>query len=205
MRKSAFILALVAMFALAGCSSLKVLDTETSVPSSQFKTHKAVKKAYERLEKDIETYEYVTRFRVHKDGFDPVNTDISIIDYIRIIDKFTANGNEVAADLGIKPPAPVLFCLKDGKKCTAYRVIIQERIKKEIPEGKFGVLKSAMDLEEVNHTTVWKFQFIVVFHGDQAVYTQVEEDIAPTTTVDKEKNSIWKKMFRWGRKATDWP
>ena len=155
-----------------------------------------MKEAFTALEKQIDSGKKVNRQAVHAKGFNPTKTAVSVINYIDIIDKFTANGNEVAADLGAKPPKAILNCILKGKVCTAYHVNVTNTASIEKPHGSYGALKSTLDLEEIRHITIWKFSVIIIFDGEQAVYAQVEESIEPNTTITIEKNSALKKIVR---------
>lgn len=181
---------------MTGCTSKGRLDYAGSTPVSSFGSHDEIKSSFESLEADIDNGKTITRAEVHARGFDPLKTQIEQVDYVNIIDKFTASGNLVSARLGVEPPPVVLTCVKVGKVCTAYRVSVKNIQNVEIPQGSNGTLKAVFDLEETRFITIWEYSVIIVFHKDVAVYAQVEKDVAPNTTKTQEKNSLLKKVGR---------
>ncbi|MEC8467388.1 MAG: hypothetical protein VXY83_03430, partial [Pseudomonadota bacterium] len=60
--------------------------------------------------------------------------------------------------------------------------------------GTWGTFKSMVNLKEIREITRWSFSGIIVFDADQAVYAQVEEDIAPNRSIKVEENSLIKKI-----------
>ncbi|KAB8151093.1 hypothetical protein EZY14_020160 [Kordia sp. TARA_039_SRF] len=195
------LLALVAVLTLTltACASKNKLDSDLDIAVSAFKTHDEIREKFKLLEEKIDIGENVYRIEVHEMGFDPSETAVEIMDWVSIGHKFTAGGNEVLAAAisaanGQLLPKPVSECIAKGKKCTAYRVKVNSKISEEIPEGTWGTFKSMVNLKEIREITRWSFSGIIVFDADQAVYAQVEEDIAPNRSIKVEENSLIKKI-----------
>lgn len=195
-----FTITLFAVFALVGCASKQNrLDSDLDVAVSAFESHKEIRETFKNLEERIDIGENIYRIEVHDMGFNPSETAVEIMDWVSIGHKFTAGGNEVLAAAirtsnGQLLPKPVADCIAKGKKCTAYRVKANSVISEELPEGTWGTFKSMVNLKEIREITRWSFSGIIVFDEDNAVYAQVEEDIAPNKSIKVEENSLIKKL-----------
>lgn len=185
------------LFMLGGCSS--TLDYDYKEVASNFHTHKQISESFKDLEKRVDVGEAVTRSSVHSSGFVPGEVPIIIIDSLAIAKKYTAGGDQVLqAEIeragGTVIPIPILNCLKEQKRCTAYRIIQTVEFSKEKPDGFGGTVQSVLDLKEIRHIKKWSFQALIVFNRDVAVFAQVEESITPNVTITEERNSLIKKI-----------
>lgn len=187
-----FIISLT-IISLSSCSSQSKLSSEITRTPNTFQTYETIHTAFKSLEERIENGEKISKKTIRELGFKPT----VIANHRSIVNKFTFNGNLIAAKYNIAPPSSIINCSKKGKLCTAFIITVVNESIVEIPEGDFGTFKSISGIEETHHITYWKFGCIIVFDGDIAVYSETDEDnIEPRNSINQKKKSFLKKIGR---------
>ena len=142
---------------LAGCSNL--LPRGSDATQVEWRTFDEARAAVEAIEP----------FRTRKsalitNGFDPYhNPSVTILSYPEIVQRFSA-GNALEPqeyEHGIRN------CLLAGKECTGYKIAVKRTKQDRI--GNFWL--DTLGFLRRTNITGWSFNAIILFVGDQVVYT----------------------------------
>ncbi|MCU0933174.1 MAG: hypothetical protein MUE86_01755 [Thiobacillaceae bacterium] len=149
---------LLAVFLLAGCSSLLPTAQEKSV--QPWGTFEEAKASYDRIEPFVTDMATVRSL-----GFDPFKTpNFKILNHAQVVQTVLPppiQGNGAV-------PAGILACIKAQDACQGYYMEPRRLVKDRV--GNF--MLDFMNFKRETVTTGWKFGALIVIVGDKVVYKQ---------------------------------
>ena len=147
---------LLVLCLISGCSGM--LPVAKTTAESRWESFEQVKASF-----DLIIPFATTKNDLQKLGFDPYQTsNIQILNYLAIIDKFMPNTNITLADL----PPGLRGCVEATDSCVAYELKIQN-IKSQRQGNLFLDL---LRFKRLAHQTGWRFYAFIVLVDDLVVY-----------------------------------
>ncbi|MFA6499854.1 MAG: hypothetical protein WCV64_11060 [Desulfurivibrionaceae bacterium] len=153
--RTAILLALL-FFLAPGCSGM--LPKTKTTDDSRWESFDQVKASFNLIIPFT-----TTKTDLQKLGFDPYQTsNIQILNYLTIIDKFMPNTNITLADL----PPGLKGCVEATDSCIAYELKLQN-----IESQRQGNLfLDLLRFKRLTHQTGWRFSAFIVLVDDLVVY-----------------------------------
>lgn len=145
------------MTSLAGCVAL--LPRGQTATQESWPDFESAQAAVERI-----VPHQSRRAEIAALGFDPYkNPTITILNYSDILQRFVVSGTMKREELD----PGILECLKAGKACTGYAILVRSSIRKRTG----GFWMDILNFRRVTDITGWTFNALILMVDDLVVYT----------------------------------